>query len=72
MVCLLLHVVRSVAPHLLSASNHLVWLPSRHLKVNFSCCVSALGVVLLGCAGYKEFLMVLGLGTLVSGSDDVP
>ena len=38
----------------------------------FSCCVSALGVVLLGCAGYKEVLMVLGLATLVSGSDDVP
>ena len=37
-----------------------------------SCCESALGVVLLCCVGYKEFLMVLGLGTLVSGSDDVP
>ena len=37
-----------------------------------SCRVSSLGVGLLGFAGYKVFPMVLGLGTLVSGSDDVP
>jgi hypothetical protein len=37
-----------------------------------SCCLSALEVANVGLAGYKVFLMVLGLGTLVSGSYDVP
>jgi hypothetical protein len=35
-------------------------------------CVSALEVAGVGLVGYEVFLMVLGLGTLVSGSDDVP
>jgi hypothetical protein len=37
-----------------------------------SCCVSALEVAGVGLVGYEVFLMILGLGTLVSGSDDVP
>jgi hypothetical protein len=37
-----------------------------------SCCLSALKVASVGLVGYEVFLMVLGLGTLVSGSDDVP
>jgi hypothetical protein len=36
------------------------------------CCLSALEVAGVGLVGYEVFLMVLGLGTLVSGSDDVP
>jgi hypothetical protein len=36
-----------------------------------SCCLSALEVAGVGLVGYEVFLMVLGLGTLVSGSDDV-
>ena len=40
-------------------------------KLSFSG-VSNLWVVLLGVAEYKVFPMDLGLGTLVSGSDDVP
>jgi hypothetical protein len=35
-------------------------------------CLSALEVGGVGLARYKVFPMVLGLGTLVSGSDDVP
>ena len=41
-------------------------------RCELSFCVSALGFVVLGFAGYKMFPMVLGLGTLISGSDDVP
>jgi hypothetical protein len=37
-----------------------------------SCCVGALEVAGVGLVGYEVFLMVSGLGTLVSGSDDVP
>ena len=36
------------------------------------CRVSDLRVVLLGVADYKVYPMDLGLGSLVSGSDDVP
>jgi hypothetical protein len=36
-----------------------------------SCCVSALEVAGVGLVGYEVFLMVLGLGSLVSGSGDV-
>jgi hypothetical protein len=35
-------------------------------------CMSALEVAGVGLVGYEVFLMVMGLGTLVSGSDDVP
>ena len=42
------------------------------LREHPSCCLGALEVAGLGLAGYKVFPMVLGLGTLVSGSDDVP
>jgi hypothetical protein len=37
-----------------------------------TCCMSALEVAGVGLVGYEVFLTVLGLGTLVSGSDDVP
>jgi hypothetical protein len=37
-----------------------------------SCCMSALEVADVVLVGYEVFLMVLGLGTLVSGPDDVP
>ena len=37
-----------------------------------SCCESALVVTNSVLVGYEVFPMVLGLGTLVSGSDDVP
>ena len=41
-------------------------------REHFSCCESDLEVGEFALAGYKVFPMVLGLGTLVSGSDDVP
>jgi hypothetical protein len=34
--------------------------------------MGALEVADVGLVGYEVFLLVLGLGTLVSGSDDVP
>ena len=37
-----------------------------------SCCEVALEVAEVGLAGYKVFPTIMGLGTLVSGSDDVP
>ena len=37
-----------------------------------SCCVYALVVVKFSLDGYMVFPMVMGVGTLVSGSDDVP
>jgi hypothetical protein len=45
-------------------------LKDRH-KHSF-CCESNLEVVEIGFVGYEVFSMVLGLGILVSGSDDVP
>jgi hypothetical protein len=43
------------------------------LKDKYSCsCESALEVAEIGLVGYEVFLMVLVLGTLVSGSDDAP
>jgi hypothetical protein len=37
-----------------------------------SCCMSSLEVADVVLVGYEVFLMVLDLGTLVSGPDDVP
>jgi hypothetical protein len=37
-----------------------------------SCCMSALEIADDVLVGYEVFLMVLGLGTLVSRPDDVP
>lgn len=37
-----------------------------------SCCKSALVGAVSVLVGYEVLQMVLGLGTLVSGSDDVP
>jgi hypothetical protein len=42
------------------------------LREHPSCCLCALEVAVSGLVGYKLFPMVLGLGTHVSGSDDVP
>jgi hypothetical protein len=36
-----------------------------------SCCMSALEVAGVGLVGYEVLLMVLGLGTLICGLDDV-